>query len=458
MLFNTQSISGSLEISGSYNVDQLIVKGGVKVRGQLDLVLDGGVNFISSSYMNRIHGDIENNFKSYLNTFSGSTEFTGSVKITGSLTVSGSINNNVNTILGTITGSYTTSSIDLSKSNIHNIQLMDSSLNVFQFQNIKPGLSSTIFVRTSGSSTVSLPETTTYTQGGTQYTPSTGSVIDLLKVYTFDTGSVIIDIVKNFSAIPSSAFDVNAAAYMSAVTAAGGTLTSPNQTAINNLFLSLKSNSLYSKLYAMYPFTGGIAASNKFNALNPVDTDGAFRITFSGGWTHTTSGATANGTNSLGNTHCNSITTLTDFNKSYILYQSQTAPNGSGWEGMWDTGPSGVFGINLQTGGQLGLGLNFLSGGLGIPSPYKNSYIASIRSSTDKKLYVNGTQFYSRTNADPAYTGTLKYYIGCMNEKGSPNYYNNYIYNFHALGQGLTAGEAATLNTIINTYITAMGR
>lgn len=52
-----------------------------------------------------------------------------------------------------------------------------------------------------------------------------------------------------------------------------------------------------------------ISSQFKFNLVNPVDSDAAFRLVFNGGWTHSSLGATPNGTNGfadtklLGNTH-----------------------------------------------------------------------------------------------------------------------------------------------------------
>jgi hypothetical protein len=68
--------------------------------------------------------------------------------------------------------------------------------------------------------------------------------------------------------------------------------------AVNQLVLDLKAASIWTKMKAIYPFVGGTASLHKWNLKDPRDLDAAFRLTFFGGWTHTTNGAQGNGTNS----------------------------------------------------------------------------------------------------------------------------------------------------------------
>jgi len=257
----------------------------------------------------------------------------------------------------------------------------------------------------------------------------------------------------------STGLDSDAQLYLNAVTTAGGTYTSNQSQAVNQLFIDLKSNNLYTKIQALYPFVGGTAASNKFNAKNPVDTDAAYRITFSGGWTYNASGVTANGTNCIGNTHLVSTVDLLDYNKHYAFFNRQTSPNSTGWDGIWDSaGTGGVFGCNLQTGGQLSLGLNFLSGTLGTIPNYNGTFIGSVTGTTNNKFYKDGSTFYTRTPSVSAFNHSLNFYIGSMNVNGTTQYYNNNKYGFYAIGTGISTTEASIYNTIITNYITTSGR
>lgn len=53
---------------------------------------------------------------------------------------------------------------------------------------------------------------------------------------------------------------------------------------------------------AFHPFVGGTAFTNKFNLKDPRDLDAAFRLNFSGGWTHSVTGSKGNGSNTYADT------------------------------------------------------------------------------------------------------------------------------------------------------------
>jgi hypothetical protein len=92
------------------------------------------------------------------------------------------------------------------------------------------------------------------------------------------------------------------------ITAAG--ITDPTQiNAINRLVLNYKgqgnlnnSVDLWTGSNAIYPIVGGSATSHMYNLKDPRNLDAAFRLAFSGGWTHDSNGMTSNGTNAFANT------------------------------------------------------------------------------------------------------------------------------------------------------------
>jgi hypothetical protein len=83
--------------------------------------------------------------------------------------------------------------------------------------------------------------------------------------------------------------DPDATTYINAVLAAGGTLTTPQRTAIDSFYVGLKADGIYSKLYFAHLFFGGTATSNGINAINP----GTNNLTFNGTWAHSITGSTA---------------------------------------------------------------------------------------------------------------------------------------------------------------------
>ena len=87
--------------------------------------------------------------------------------------------------------------------------------------------------------------------------------------------------------------DLDALAFLTAAGITDSTIIS----AINTLVVSLKNFGIWTKMRAIYPFVGGTALTHKWNLKDPRDLDIAFRLVFSGGWTHSSTGALANGTN-----------------------------------------------------------------------------------------------------------------------------------------------------------------
>jgi hypothetical protein len=86
------------------------------------------------------------------------------------------------------------------------------------------------------------------------------------------------------------AVDPDAQAFITAAA-----ITDPTQqTAINTLVVDLKGYGIWTKSKALYPFVGGTASQHKFNLKDPRDLDAAFRLVFTGGWTHSSNGILGN--------------------------------------------------------------------------------------------------------------------------------------------------------------------
>lgn len=86
-------------------------------------------------------------------------------------------------------------------------------------------------------------------------------------------------------------FDSNAQSY---ITAAGITQ-SFQQWAVNELIIEMKRNNIWSSMVAVYPFLGGSSASHSWNAVNT----NLYRLSFTNGWTHSSTGAFSNGANGV---------------------------------------------------------------------------------------------------------------------------------------------------------------
>jgi hypothetical protein len=83
-----------------------------------------------------------------------------------------------------------------------------------------------------------------------------------------------------------------------------GSLTDTTQRyAVYALVGDLENYGIWDKMKAIYPMVGGTSGSHKFNLKDPRDLDVAYRLTFTGGWTHSSTGALPNGTTGTANTY-----------------------------------------------------------------------------------------------------------------------------------------------------------
>ena len=251
--------------------------------------------------------------------------------------------------------------------------------------------------------------------------------------------------------------------YLSAVVTAGGTVSAPMSAATITMFNSIWSNGFNTGMLYMYPFIGGTAASNKFNGMNPVDTDAGYRLAFNGGWTHSSSGATPNGTNAYANTYFtpNSAATLTLSAGTMGFYSgtdsaaSNTSSMGSksnlsdGWAFYPQSASRTMssFAWENALGAATTLSIINSLGGLSF----------SRSGSTAVQYYRRGT-FVESVLRNSVAKSTTNIYLGALNNNGTDTQYSVYRHQFTYAHTGLTSAQISTLDTIIQTYQTSLGR
>lgn len=249
--------------------------------------------------------------------------------------------------------------------------------------------------------------------------------------------------------------DPDAEAFLTATGITDGTIT----IAINELVLDLKSNSLWTKMDAIYPFVGGTATTNKYNLKDPQDTDGAYRLSYTGTVTHDSDGFTTNGVNGYADTHLAPSAMGGGQNDVHMFYYMNDIKGGqSGIDigsanaatvGLWSNSrnPSDVFNTRCND--------TTTDGDSGITST-GGAFTISRLSSTSY------TKSYNKTKTSPAVTSsspsTLSSYIGAVNENGTATNFQNRTFSLVSWGSGLSDSEIDTLVDINETYQTTLGR
>jgi hypothetical protein len=246
--------------------------------------------------------------------------------------------------------------------------------------------------------------------------------------------------------------DADAVAFLAAAGITDATITS----AICTLVTTMKADGTWAKMSAIYPMVGGTATTHKFNLKNPLDTNAAFRLSFTGGWTHSANGALPNGTNTFANTFFNPSLNGSQ-NSHHISYYSRTNSNLTEVESGGATTTQGSV-LEIRTSNITYFRIN--SGTTYITAADADSrafYIANRTASNVINGWKNSTKIATGTTASSALVN-LNYYIGALNNNGATAFYSRKECAFATIGSGLTDGEAALLYTSIQAMQTTLAR
>jgi hypothetical protein len=261
--------------------------------------------------------------------------------------------------------------------------------------------------------------------------------------------------------------DPDAQAFLAAATITDPTII----TAINNLVIGLKNNSLWSSMNAIYPFVGGTSSTHKWNLKDPRDLDAAFRLVFSGGWVHSNTGAKPNGINAFANTF---LTPSLHLNFASAGYYSRTSTpeltvtdaNGIviGVRSDNDSSVNNAFNLRIKSNpsnnndffySRTGSSTNTSS--RAINSSGIGFFVGTLNASTTN-LYRNGV------NMSPAYlsfsrkTPNLPVYIGSLNNKGVAFEYSLKESAFAFISNSLDATQVSNLNTLVQEFQISLSR
>jgi hypothetical protein len=255
----------------------------------------------------------------------------------------------------------------------------------------------------------------------------------------------------------ATSYDPDAQLFFNAQTAAGVTLTTTQMNAVNQWVVDAKAANIWTKFKAIYPVVGGTATSHKFNLKNPLDTDAAFRLLFTGGFTHSSTGVLPNGVNAYASTFLIPTTSLSA-NSSHVSIYNRTV--GSGTINDWGTSGGGLaFGAAISLGGTAYLDCyNSSTNRISTPNAdARGFYISSRNSSTSLKLFKNAAQLgTTNVNASVGVAG-LTADIKLFSYNPVQNLSNREC-AFASLGDGLTDLESQLFYQITEKYQVALSR
>ena len=217
----------------------------------------------------------------------------------------------------------------------------------------------------------------------------------------------------------------------------------------------------WSTLLAFYPYIGGTATAHKFNAVNPVDSNAAFRAQFFGSVTHSATGVQSNGVNGYANTFFNDSAVGVDRNNFGISMYSRTASVSTGVD-MGSVNSSYIYFWIKRLVGSDTCGAyddsNFGFAQSFVPSSQGSFTVTrQTAEANTQRLYRNGALVGSRLAAPTPYVNLPMYLMG-RNFFGSPGYYSSRNYAAHAIHNGMTAANVASFHTALQTLQVALNR
>lgn len=226
--------------------------------------------------------------------------------------------------------------------------------------------------------------------------------------------------------------------------------------ALNTLESDLTTYGLTSKIKALYPMVGGTSTKHSYNFMNTA----AFQISFNGGWTHSSTGATPNGTNAYGNTNYNLSTQSTTSNISAGFYSRVNSTVAGADFGGADSSDNGTQLFLKYSNNITYWSVNDYStaGSSSIISDTRGFFVMNKISVSEKRIYKNGTQIHTAVpinNTAP----NANIIIGARKNGASPeDQFSNRENAFIYFGDTLTNTEVANFYTAVQAFQTTLSR
>jgi hypothetical protein len=260
--------------------------------------------------------------------------------------------------------------------------------------------------------------------------------------------------------------DADGAAFIAAAPISDTT----QQSAIMRLVYDLKQAGVWSKMKAVYPFVGGTASRHKFNLKDPRDLDAAFRLQFSGTWTHSATGARPQ-SNAYANTFLVQTANFASIaSQHYSFYSRTEVPVGDGWNigvGNANTG-NPLYGLALKRNASdpnwsnalIYDNGNYTQSGrlLSSETDARGFYLATGTSLTSRKFFKNRSLINASTTAPTGAMVPHSYYIGCINNLGTAAYCLDNEVAFASIGDGLSDAESMAFHDAVQRFNTTLNR
>jgi hypothetical protein len=242
--------------------------------------------------------------------------------------------------------------------------------------------------------------------------------------------------------------DPDAQAFFDRVTAAGGTLSATEKTAVDTLVKQMKLDGTWTPMKAVYPMVGASAAACAQNLKSS-----SFTGTFTSGWTFASTGVTPNGTSAYMNTNL-SPSNLSQTSNSISVYV-RNSPISTGWDLNSENILATRFSVIIAS---FNGGAPFVGNNSGLTSGTSRSPLGlTLNTRIDNVRYKIFKNNSLELNSATATTGVTdsNFILGARNTTAS---FANKNYAFAHIGDGLTDTQASNFYTAVQAFQTTLSR
>jgi hypothetical protein len=247
-----------------------------------------------------------------------------------------------------------------------------------------------------------------------------------------------------------SQIDPDAQAFFNRVTAAGGSLSATEKTAVNTLVVQMKADGTWTPMKAIYPMVGASAAACAQNLKSS-----SFTGTFSSGWTFASTGVTGNAASAYFNTTLNDNTSLSLNNLHFSVYIRSNIDGLKCDLGVWNNTTSGVDiyprYLNNQYTRLHEEDLNVVA-----TTDSRGFRLGVRNTSTTKNVFINNVKTTFTQNSVSLVNANV--YLGALNSTTTPSAYSNRENAFASIGDGLTDTQASNFYTAVQAFQTTLSR
>jgi hypothetical protein len=251
-------------------------------------------------------------------------------------------------------------------------------------------------------------------------------------------------------------FDPDSLAFFARVTTAGGTLSTTEKQAVNQLVLDLKANSLWTPMKAIYPMIGASAAACAQNLKSS-----SFTGSFSSGWTFASTGVSGNAISAYFDTLFNPVTQSQAQNNTYLsVYVRNNTGSGYDMGNSQDAGistkPTYLISRFPTNNAYVGIADSIYQTTLSNLDS-RGFWSGGTNGSSAQILYKNGTSFATGNSNQTGFFSS-NFYLGGVNGAGVLQFPSNHEYAFSTIGNGLSPTQNSNFYTAVQAFQVSLSR